>query len=1187
MRLIAHAASLLALSGTIFAQVSRGPIVPQTKGTWPLARQLELRVSNSADRSKPRPLEGEVLSGEAYVFLAPTPSSGSWAFHLDDPGLLAGPVRTENIPPYDFAGTAPDDTAFPWDTAGVVDGQHVITAVRMIGGAPAGRVEASFTVGNALPSLVFDLPSLDFALLPDEIDSAAVGLDTSFGSVTSWTTSENAGWLNVFPAAGTTPEQLTVEVDSTGLPEGTYMTTLSASATGYLDGELDVMLQVGTPSSCSPLPCGQILISLPYELDFGSDHGGIADGSGVGTGFTYVDWPSNSIGYRPELLTVDTAQGKLQVTTTAGIQYGANNALDNALGVGVDVPSQTTEIRALLVDPPAGTGNFEQAGLWFGNDEDDYIKLVVQSTSSGEKIQALMEVGGGNAGSSSSGSIDFSGREVELCLRVDPFAQKVFAEYRLDAGATSLLHTFTPPSEFFSFDAAGINPEIGTRSFTGVWATHRNGLAPMVYEFDEFSVREGVFTPTAGELDFERVSFPVSDPTSLAWGPDGRLYVTSLFGDLSAFTLDEQNLPIGEETITALTDAKGARLTLGIAIDPASTAGNVILYVAHSNASLGNGELNSGTVTRLSGPGFATVEDVISGLPRAIANHSINSIHFGPDGRLYIAMGGNTGAGAPNTANTEFGDRAEQALSAALLVADIHAPGFDGTCANDADPFGPIAPCDVVPWATGLRNTYGFLFHSNGQVYAPDNGLGVTGSFPPSPSAPCFGLGDTNPVAQGGHNPGTQIDPLNRLVEGSYYGHPNPARGECVFGDGSLQGVAPPPNYQPHFLDLGTHKSADGIAEYPFDVGCVPLGGDILISNYSVGDDLTRVRLSLDGLSVLETSTFVDGFSNPLSVIVNPGGTIFVAEYGGDAVTALVPLSRGCWNPVMPMPTPVLDASGAAVAGKLYAVGGKDSAGHRSSVFVYDPATDSWSSAPDLPGAAVENAAATTWNGKLYVFGGSTGPFSGAVDNAHVFDPATQQWNPLAPLPTARGGATASVLAGSIYVCGGMDGSGASLATVERYDPGSDSWSTLADMSTRRDNPGSAALDGKIFVFGGRIRESSGTTTDGTLSSVEAYDPGTDSWSPCAPMPTGRRAVVVGVLNGRALVIGGERTPSGGAFDECEEYDPIADTWRSLAPISTGRHGAAGAAIGNAIFVAGGGPSGGSSYSALLETFSY
>ena len=95
-----------------------------------------------------------------------------------------------------------------------------------------------------------------------------------------------------------------------------------------------------------------------------------------------------------------------------------------------------------------------------------------------------------------------------------------------------------------------------------------------------------------------------------------------------------------------------------------------------------------------------------------------------------------------------------------------------------------------------------------------------------------------------------------RIEAGKYYGHPNPARDECVFGDGSLQSVAPLANWEPHFFILGTHKSAHGIVEYPFDVGCVELAGDLLIANYSSGDDITRVRLSADGLTVVETSTF-------------------------------------------------------------------------------------------------------------------------------------------------------------------------------------------------------------------------------------------------------------------------------------------------------------------------------------------
>ena len=91
---------------------------------------------------------------------------------------------------------------------------------------------------------------------------------------------------------------------------------------------------------------------------------------------------------------------------------------------------------------------------------------------------------------------------------------------------------------------------------------------------------------------------------------------------------------------------------------------------------------------------------------------------------------------APNETNTEFGKRTEQPLSAALLVADVYAPGFDGSCATPEQTPGP-SPCDVHVYASGLRNMYDFVRHSNGQIYGPNNGLRVVGTYPPSPTPLC------------------------------------------------------------------------------------------------------------------------------------------------------------------------------------------------------------------------------------------------------------------------------------------------------------------------------------------------------------------------------------------------------------------------------------------------------------------
>jgi large repetitive protein len=1140
--------------------------------TVELTVQGKLLVSTSANRSRARPLGGEEVWSKIYVFVKPDTGISEVSFFIDDPNMTSLPYRTETGSPWDLAG-GNATTANPFDTTTLLDGTHTITARIKASVGGTHTIASTFSIINGAPALGFNPESVTFRLDPGQTDLRPVDLATSDGSSTAFEVSEEVPWLTVTRTGGTTtPSTLELAVDTAGLVVGVYTGAVKVTAAGYRSGTLPVELRLG----CPPLPCSEVLVSLPYELEFEQDREKILDGSGIGTGFTWIDEPSKSAGYIPENLAVDPEGGTLRITTTKGLQHTSSNSLDNGLAVGIDAPSQTSVVSARLLSPPAGTGKFEQGGVWFGNDEDNYTKLVVNSAPEGVVIEHLMEVDGNQAAKRMSAALDLTGATVDLSLFVDPVKQTISAFYRINGGSSNALGVFTPPPEFFSFDGARIDPRIGTDSFGGIFASHRNG-SQLTYTFDYFGVVESASStpPSSHAITFARTSFDVPFPTSLAWGPDGRIYVTELFGKIHAITLGPDKRPIADEVVRTL----GTRLTLGIAIDPASTADNVILWVSHSDPSLDNGQINSSMVSRLSGPEFTTRADVITGLPRAKANHAVNSIHFGPDGRLYIAVGGNTGAGGRDSdATGEFGDRQEQPLSAALVVADVKASDFDGSCNNTTDPYGP-PPCDVVPFATGLRNMYDFVFHSNGSMYGPDNGLGVSAVMPPSTTPPCNGFGT--------QDPGARPDPLHRIVQGKYYGHPNPYRDECVFFDGARQGVSPLPNWMPAMFNLGDHRSSNGTIEYTANAFCGELRGELLIANYSVGDDITRVKLADDGLSVVSAGSLVGGFNDPLPLVQGPDGTIYVGESSGDSITALTPVDLGCWTARQDLPVALLDAGGAAVGGKLYVVGGKTNAGHQSKMYVYDPTTETWTVGPDLPGAAVENPALVAVDGKLYAFGGSTAPFSGAVSNAAVFDPAASTWTALAPMPTARGGAAARAIDGKIYVVGGMGGDGGSLTNVEVFDPATSTWTSVAAMATRRDNLGAAAIDGKLYVFGGRTRNADGTTIDGTLASGEVYDPATDTWSSIAPMPTGRRTMVVGTLNGRAQLIGGEISSDGKAFAENEEYDPVTNSWRSLKSMPTTRHGAAAATIGGVIYVVGGGPVGGLSFTAVNEAFAF
>jgi len=97
--------------------------------------------------------------------------------------------------------------------------------------------------------------------------------------------------------------------------------------------------------------------------------------------------PSN----RSALSVLDTASGELGIVSTAGTHHEASNSQDNSLGVGVDIPSQVTLFTTRLTNIPQGSGLGEEAGLWFGNDEDNYVRLVIVSGSQDYRIELTME----------------------------------------------------------------------------------------------------------------------------------------------------------------------------------------------------------------------------------------------------------------------------------------------------------------------------------------------------------------------------------------------------------------------------------------------------------------------------------------------------------------------------------------------------------------------------------------------------------------------------------------------------------------------------------------------------------------------------------------------------------------------------------------------------------------------------
>lgn len=180
-------------------------------------------------------------------------------------------------------------------------------------------------------------------------------------------------------------------------------------------------------------------------------------------------------------------------------------------------------------------------------------------------------------------------------------------------------------------------------------------------------------------------------------------------------------------------------------------------------------------------------------------------------------------------------------------------------------------------------------------------------------------------------------------------------------------------------------------------------------------------------------------------------------------------------------------------------------------------------------------------------------------------------WTRRADMPTARSGCSTSVVDGKIYaIGGGRSMTGPYLSTMEAYDPATDSWAPKANMPTARNGHAAAVLNDKIYAIGGE------PSAQASIPTVEEYDPATDTWTRRADMPTRRTFLCAAAVNRKIYAIGGVIAGAPAVPDKdthaVEEYDPATNRWTRRADIPTQRSGAGAAVVDGKIYVMGGVP---------------
>lgn len=171
------------------------------------------------------------------------------------------------------------------------------------------------------------------------------------------------------------------------------------------------------------------------------------------------------------------------------------------------------------------------------------------------------------------------------------------------------------------------------------------------------------------------------------------------------------------------------------------------------------------------------------------------------------------------------------------------------------------------------------------------------------------------------------------------------------------------------------------------------------------------------------------------------------------------------WTLMAPMPEPRVGAGGGAAGGRLWVVGGLDASGARtSSVFRYDPPTNTWLSMYLQLNDARDGSASAVVGDRVYLLGGGDSS-ANSTNRVTIYDTVTGDAFEGAPAPVAFRYAIAVVMGSEIHVTLSSGGTG---PTAYAYDTLTGNWRSLIPPREGHDFGTGQHLAGQIHLVGGQ-----------------------------------------------------------------------------------------------------------------------
>jgi glucose/arabinose dehydrogenase len=337
----------------------------------------------------------------------------------------------------------------------------------------------------------------------------------------------------------------------------------------------------------------------------------------------------------------------------------------------------------------------------------------------------------------------------------------------------------------------------------------------------------GAASVPTGFVD-RQVATGLTSPTSMSVLPDGRVLVVQQDGVIRMIKNDAL-LATAFHTVPNV-DASNERGCLGVVPDPAF-ASNKFVYL-YCTIKVGADSRNRVLrVTEASDRVVAGSEQVVFELPNvptATKWHMGGAMRFGPDGKLYVAVGNHE----DNIVSPASASNSQKVSSAFGKILRINA---DGTVPTD-NPYYNTAGAYRAVWALGLRNPFVLDIQ-------PGTGVIVTGD-----------------VGQG------TWEEINRVTASANFGWP------AAEGNSTLAGYTNPLyayQHQNGYCAIsGTQFYNPSTNQFP-----TPYVGKLFFADFCKGD----IRY-LDPANPSVVSTLATGITNPTNIGLSPTGAMYYLD---------------------------------------------------------------------------------------------------------------------------------------------------------------------------------------------------------------------------------------------------------------------------------------------------------------------